>query len=107
MAVFGAVISYMLQMASFILLRVKMPDIERPYRSPFGVPGAAIAFSIALVTLVALFIIDDVYRKVVVGAAIWYALGLLYFGLWARKRLVFSPEEEFAVHASKKDEMAK
>jgi ethanolamine permease len=107
MAVFGAVISYMLQMASFILLRIKMPDIERPYRSPFGIPGAALAFTIALVTLVALFIVDDVYRKVVVGAAIWYALGLLYFGVWARKRLVFSPEEEFAIQASKKSERAK
>ncbi len=41
------------------------------------------------------------------GAAIWYALGLLYFGLYARKRLVFSPEEEFAIQASKKDDSAK
>jgi len=73
-----------------------MPDIERPYRSPFGVPGAAIAFVIALVTLVALFVVDPVYQKVVVGAAIWYALGLVYFAAYARKRLVLAPEEEFA-----------
>ena len=33
MAVFGAVISYFMQMLSFILLRRKLPDIERPYRS--------------------------------------------------------------------------
>jgi ethanolamine permease len=108
MAVFGAVISYMLQMASFILLRVKMPNLERPYRSPFGIAGAAIAFLIALVTLVALFIVDASYRDVVIGAAIWYALGLVYFGVWARKRLVFSPEEAFAItNATKTDEGAK
>lgn len=96
MAVFGAVISYVLQMASFILLRLRFPDMERPYRSPLGVAGAAVALVIALVTLVALFVVDDVYRKVVVGAAIWYAAGLLYFALYARERLVAAPEESFA-----------
>jgi ethanolamine permease len=73
-----------------------MPDIERPYVSPFGIAGAAVAFAIALVTLVALFVVDEGYRLAVLGAALWYALGLLYFGLFARKRLVYSPEEEFA-----------
>ncbi|MFW5921329.1 MAG: ethanolamine permease [Polyangiales bacterium] len=97
MAVFGAVLSYMMQMASFILLRIRMPDIERPYRSPFGIPGAAVALLISLGTLVTLFIVDEVYQKVVVGAAIWFALGLLYFAVYARSRLVFAPEEEFAL----------
>ncbi|MEM9191707.1 MAG: ethanolamine permease [Myxococcota bacterium] len=97
MAVFGAVLSYMLQMVSFILLRVRFPTIERPYRSPFGIPGAVITFLIALVTLVALFVVDPVYQKVAVGAAIWYALGLLYFALYARHRLVAAPEEQFAL----------
>ncbi|MDQ3499445.1 MAG: amino acid permease, partial [Actinomycetota bacterium] len=41
MAVFGAVISYALQCLSFILLRRKYPNIDRPYKSPVGVPGAA------------------------------------------------------------------
>jgi amino acid transporter len=51
MAVFGAVISYALQMLSFIPLRKNLPDIERPYRSPVGVPGAWIALAIAVVAL--------------------------------------------------------
>ena len=51
MAVFGAVISYGLQMTSFVLLRVRFPGLERPYRSPLGVPGAILAGSIALLTL--------------------------------------------------------
>jgi ethanolamine permease len=99
MAVFGAVISYGLQMASFVLLRWKLPDMERPYRSPFGVAGAVVAGVIAAVTLVALFLVDPVYQRVVVGAAVWYALGLAWFALWARHRLVLSPEEAFAVEA--------
>ena len=93
MAVFGAVLSYVLQMASFVLLRRRHPDLPRPYRSPLGMGGAVMALGISLVTLVALFVSDPVYRKVVLGAAVWYALGLLYFALFARKRLVLAPEE--------------
>lgn len=99
MAVFGAVIAYALQMVSYILLRVRLPDIERPYRSPLGVPGAVLALLIAVVTLVTLFATDPVYRKVVIGAAIWYGLGLLWFALYARRRLVLAPEESFALSA--------
>ena len=96
MAVFGAVISYFMQMLSFILLRRKLPDIERPYRSPVGVWGAAIAGIIALVSLVSLYL-DDTYRPGVIGTAIWFVLGLLYFAIAGRNRLVLSPEEEFAL----------
>lgn len=105
LAVFGAVISYILQMASFLLLRRRLPDIERPYVSPLGVLGAWTAMAIAAVTLVALFAVDPIYQKVVVGAAIWYALGLLYFAFVARRRLVLSPEEAFAasVYSSEDD----
>src|SRR5205823_244967 len=42
MAVFGAVVSYAMQCASFIFLRRRLPNIERPYRSPVGVWGAGI-----------------------------------------------------------------
>ena len=96
MAVFGAVISYFMQMLSFIQLRRKLPHIERPYRSPIGITGAAIAGVIALVSLVSLYL-DDAYRPGVIGVAIWFVLGILYFGLSGRNRLVLSPEEEFAV----------
>jgi len=99
MAVFGAVIAYALQMLSYILLRIRLPDIERPYRSPLGIPGAVVALVIALVTLVALFVTDPIYQKVVIGAAVWYGLGLLWFALVARRKLVLSPEESFALSA--------
>jgi ethanolamine permease len=96
MAVFGAVISYFMQMLSFIRLRSKMPNIERPYRSPVGVFGAGLAGLIALISLVALFL-NDAYRPGVYGVAIWFVLALLYFGLSGRNKLVLSPEEEFAM----------
>jgi ethanolamine permease len=96
MAVFGAVISYFMQMLSFIQLRRKLPHIERPYVSPVGVAGAAIAGVIALVSLVSLYL-DDAYRPGVIGVAIWFVLGILYFAISGRNRLVLSPEEEFAL----------
>jgi ethanolamine permease len=99
LAVFGAVLSYVLQMASFIALRWRLPHIERPYRSPLGVPGAAVALCIAALTLVALFVADPIYRKVAVGAAVWYAAGLLWFALVGRRSLVRAPEESFAERA--------
>ena len=95
MAVFGAVIAYVLQMASFILLRFRFPKMERPYVSRAGVPGAWVAACIALATLMTLFFSQD-YNKGVIGAAVWFVLGIGYFAFYAQHRLVLSPEEESA-----------
>ncbi|MGE0791577.1 MAG: ethanolamine permease [Sandaracinaceae bacterium] len=96
MAVFGAVISYILQMASYVILKLRFRGLPRPYTSPFGVFGAIVALVIAAITLVTLFVVDASYRYAVVGAAAWYAAGLTYFAVYARHHLVRSPEEEFA-----------
>jgi ethanolamine permease len=96
MAVFGAVISYFMQCLSFILLRRKYPNIERPYRSPVGEWGAAVAGVIALVSLIALYSNSD-YRPGLYGTLIYFVLGIAYFAISGRHRLVLSPEEEFAM----------
>lgn len=96
MAVFGAMISYAMQGLAFILLRRNLPDIERPYRSPLGIPGAAVTIVIAMVTLY-YQLQDPVYRNGVYATALFYALGLAYFALAGRHRLILSPEEEFAL----------
>lgn len=96
MAVFGAMFSYVIQGLSFILLRRKFPDMERPYRSPMGATGAVLTIVIAAVTIW-FQLRDPVYRTGVVGVAIWFAIGAAYFALIGRKRLVLSPEEEFAM----------
>jgi len=80
MAVFGAMFSYIMQALSFILLRSRRPDIVRPYRSPLGVQ-----------------LTDPIYRTGVMWVAVWFALGITYFALFGRKRLILSPEEEFAM----------
>ena len=96
MAVFGAVISYAMQCFSFIVLRRNLPNITRPYMSPVGIVGAAIAGVIALVSLVSLYSNED-YRPAVYGTLIYFVLGILYFAIAGRHRLVLSPEEEFAL----------
>jgi ethanolamine permease len=87
-----------MQTLSFVLLRRRLPNIQRPYRSPVGEWGALIASGIAAVSLVALFWNAD-YRPGVVAVAIFYAIALAYFALVGRHKLVLSPEEEFAVTA--------
>src|SRR6478672_10465606 len=96
MAVFGAMFSYLLQGLTFIQLRRRFPNIERPYRSPFGTVGAALTVIIAIVTI-GFQLADPIYRIGVIGVAIWYALAIIYFAAYGRKTLVLSPEEEFAV----------
>ncbi|MBZ0120441.1 MAG: ethanolamine permease [Sandaracinaceae bacterium] len=96
MAVFGAVLSYALQMLSYLLLRIKHPKLARPYRSPLGLAGAIVALVLSAGVLVTLFVVDPEYRLAAAGAAVWYVLGLVYFAVYARHHLVYSPEEKFA-----------
>ena len=96
MAVFGAVIAYAMQMWAYVVLRRKLPDIERPYKSPFGNFGAIVALVISLLALFMLFANPD-FRTGVIGVALWFLAGLAYFGFYARKRMMLSPEEAFAL----------
>jgi len=96
MAVFGAVISYAMQCASFIMLRRRLPNIERPYRSPLGEWGAGVAGVIAVISLISLYA-NETYRPGVVGTLIYFLVGIAYFAIVGRHRLVLSPEEEFAL----------
>ena len=95
MAVFGALISYVMQMLSFVRLRQRFPGLHRPYRSPLGSVGAAVAGLVASSALVLLFI-DGNYRLGIYGCALFGGVALLYFALFSRRRLVSSPEESFA-----------
>ena len=82
MAVWGAVIAYGMQMLSFILLRRKRPDMERPYVSSLGLPGAWVALVIAVITFIVLFLNAD-YRPAIWWCALWFLAGLAYFALYA------------------------
>ncbi len=100
MAVFGAMFSYVMQGLSYIQLKKKFPDIERPYKSPLGSFGAALTVIIALVTIY-MQLQDPLYVKGVLWVAAWFAVGILYFALIGRHKLILSPEEEFAMSRGK------
>lgn len=96
MAVFGAMFSYIMQAISFILLRKNMPHIERPFRSPLGIPGAVLTIAIAIVTLF-YQVQDPNFTKGVIWVVVWFAVAIAYFAIVGRHRLILSPEEEFAL----------
>ncbi|MDT7828322.1 amino acid permease [Pricia sp. S334] len=102
-AVFSAMLSYILQCGSFILLRRRKPDMERPYVSPLGNLGAWV--TIFLAALIIYFQLQDKsYRTAVFIAMAYLAIGLIYFAMRGRHRLILSPEEEFALeHGTKKN----
>ncbi len=97
MAVFGAMISYAFQGVSFILLRKNMPNIERPYRSPLGIPGAAATVVIAAGHVVLPAAGSGVSRRRVRRRWPGMSPAFCISPLIGRHKLVLSPEEEFAV----------
>lgn len=93
MAVFGATISYVLMMMSHIKLRISRPEMHRPYKTPGGIVTSSIALVLALISVIAGFVVNP---KVWFIAAGIYALFIAYFFLYSRHRLVQgTPEEEF------------
>ena len=93
-AVFGACMSYALMNLSHILLRKNAPNMERGYRTPGGVVTTGIAFVLSCIAIVSTFFVDMVAACTVLGV---YIVGLIYFKVYAAKRIVGNaPEEEFA-----------
>jgi len=95
-AIWGAVVSYLMQMIAFVVLRRRFKNAVRPYTSPTGIAGAVIAGVIALSIFVAFLFIPG-YQIAIAAIAVVYAIGLLVFAVYGRKRLVLSPEEEYAL----------
>ncbi|WP_454860368.1 amino acid permease [Promicromonospora soli] len=95
-AVFGAVIAYVMQMVSFVLLRRKFPAAKRPYLSPTGTWGAVVAGVIAVASMVGM-LLNSAFHAAVVTFAVAFVVGLALFALVGRKHLVLSPEEEYAM----------
>ncbi len=101
MAVGGArCCPYLLQAVSFILLRRRLPGLERPYRSPLGIAGALATLAIAMITLV-FQLLDPVFAAGVLWVGVWFVLGVIWFALVGRHRLVLAPEEAFALEAAR------
>ena len=67
-----------------------------PIVSPLGIPGAVVTIVIGVVTL--LYQVQDPnFFKGVFWVLVWFAVGIVYFALIGRHKLILSPEEEFAL----------
>lgn len=99
-AVWGAMLAYGMQAAAFLILRRKLPNINRPYKSPWGVFGGWAALIIAGITFIG-FLINPAFLPAIIGIAVVYVVMLLGFAVWGRHNLVLSPEEEYALKANK------
>lgn len=103
-AVFGATISYVLMMLAHIILRIKEPNLERPYRTPGGVVTTGIALVLAVVAVIAGFLVDP--RVLLITAGV-YVLAIAYFGLYSRHQIVATaPEEEFELIEKAESDLA-
>ncbi len=103
MAVFGAALSYVLMMVSHVVLRVREPDMPRPYRTPGGVLTTGFALVVAALSVVATFLVDSTAALWCVGVFLAF---MAWFGLYSRHHLVAaSPDEEFAALARAEEDL--
>ncbi|HAG63563.1 ethanolamine permease [Kocuria rhizophila] len=94
-AVFGATVSYVLLNLSHIVLRFREPELPRGYRTPGGVVTTGIAMVLAIVAVVATFLVDVLAASITAGV---FLVFLAYFWFYSRHHLVANaPEEEFAL----------
>ncbi|WP_299728669.1 ethanolamine permease [uncultured Endozoicomonas sp.] len=104
MAVFGATISYAMMTLSHIILRVKEPDLERPYKTPGGTLTSGIAFLLSIVAFIATFVVS---KEAAFWSAVFYAIMIAYFAFYSRHHLVAkAPEEEFEAIAKAESELS-
>lgn len=104
MAVVGATISYALMSLSHILLRVKNPEMPRPYKTPGGVVTSSIAFVLSLIALTGVYAFDS---RAFFYTIILYIIGALYYFLYSKNHLVAkTAEEEFAMLEQAESDLA-
>ena len=95
MAVVGATISYALMALSHILLRVKEPNMKRPYKTPGGTITSGVAFVLSLIALTGVYAYDP---RAFNYTIILYVIAALYFFLYSKNHLVAkTAKEEFAM----------
>jgi ethanolamine permease len=101
--VFGATVSYVLMMVSHIVLRIREPDLPRPYRTPGGVVTTGVALVLAAAAVVATFVVDPLAAAITAGI---FVVAVAYFWFYSRHRPVANaPEEEFAAIAQAEAEL--
>jgi ethanolamine permease len=95
MAVVGATISYALMALSHILLRLRRPELKRPYRTPGGIFTSSIALVLSLVAMTGVYAFDP---RAFNYTLVLFVIGAVYFFAYGRRHLVAnSADEELAL----------
>lgn len=98
--------SYALMSLSHILLRLRQPELTRPYKTPGGMLTSGISLALSLVALTGVYAFDPSAFFMTLGL---FVIGGAYYALYSRNKLVASSaEEEFAMlNAAEQDLEAK
>ncbi len=78
MAAIGAVVMYIISMISLFVLRVKAPDLERPYKVPFYPVFPIVALVLSVISLLAMvyynLVISGIFLALLIVSYIYYAM---------------------------------
>ncbi|MAX33823.1 ethanolamine permease [Onishia taeanensis] len=97
MAVVGATLSYALMALSHILLRLKRPELPRPYKTPGGIITSGVALVLSLVALSGVYAFDP---RAFNYTLVLFAIGAAYYFFYSKNTLVAkTADEEFALVA--------
>lgn len=103
MAVVGATISYALMSLSHILLRLKQPDMSRPYKTPGGVFTSGAALVLSVIALTGVYAFDP---RAFGYTLVLYVIGAIYFFAYSKNHLVSkTAEEEFELIENAESEL--
>jgi ethanolamine permease len=98
MAVVGATVSYALMALSHILLRVRCPELARPYKTPGGVVTSGLALVLSLIALSGVYAFDP---RAFIYTLVLFVIGAAYYAFYSRNTLVAkTADEEFALVAA-------
>jgi ethanolamine permease len=85
---------WIVQSVGFAVLRLRMTDLEREFRSPLGLAGAAYAVAVFLLGIVSILGFQDGNSGPIIGFIVYAAACSLYYWLYAAARQRFSEDEK-------------
>jgi ethanolamine permease len=91
MAVVGATISYALMAGSHILLRLKRPDLHRPYKTPGGIFTSSLALVLSLVAMTGVYAFDP---RAFNYTIVLFIVGAVYYFAYGKNHLVAKTADE-------------
>lgn len=102
MSVLAAMISYIISLLSYVVLRVRHPNMERPYKSPLGVTGAITGLIIVSIAAIFMFTNSDYRFGLIILAGIYFISLMTYMVIGKDSVNENAPEEAFAIDLQNK-----